>query len=404
MILYLTIIIVSLILSFYFSGTETAFVSVNRVRVELWRRNRMRVAEIILGFLKKPEKLLYTTLVGNNIFNVAFASYATVYFNNYFDPGITWLLILFLTLFIGEIIPKTIFRSLADWVVRWIAYPLNLFYYLFFPLIWLVSRISESILRTIGLSKSELKSFFSKKDIEILIQESQGMMSTKDMQEKEILGRVLHLREMRVRDAMVPRTDIVAVPEDISIRELIKIFQKSGHTKLPVYQDNLDNIIGVVFMKDLFFQPGSVQEIIRPILMVPETKRASELLKEFRENNVTIAIVIDEYGGTAGLVTNEDLMEELFGEIEDEYDFQEVLYRQIAPKTYSVSARIEIERLNEALGLDLPEGDYETLGGFLLCHMGHIPRREEVFEYRGIRFVITKATRRKIEWVKIILP
>jgi len=404
MILYLTIIIVSLILSFYFSGTETAFVSVNRVRVELWRRNRMRVAEIILGFLKKPEKLLYTTLVGNNIFNVAFASYATVYFNNYFDPGITWLLILFLTLFIGEIIPKTIFRSLADWVVRWIAYPLNFFYYLFFPFIWLVSKISESILRSVGLSKSELKSFFSKKDIEILIQESQGMMSTKDMQEKEILGRVLHLREMRVRDAMVPRTDIVAVPEDISIRELIKIFQKSGHTKLPVYQDNLDNIIGVVFMKDLFFQPRSVQEIIRPILMVPETKRASELLKEFRENNVTIAIVIDEYGGTAGLVTNEDLMEELFGEIEDEYDFQEVLYRQIAPKTYSVSARIEIERLNEALGLDLPEGDYETLGGFLLCHMGHIPRREEVFEYRGIRFVITKATRRKIEWVKIILP
>ncbi len=391
-------------LSFYFSGTETAFVSANRVRVELWRRHQKKVATIILGFLKKPEKLLYTTLVGNNIFNIAFATYATVYFNNYFNPTESWLIILFFTLFVGEIIPKTIFRSLADWVVRWSAYPLNFFFYLFFPFIWVVSKISEALLNFVGLSKSELESFFSKKDIEILLHESQDMASLKDRQEKEILGRVLHLREMKVRDAMVPRTDIVAVPENISIRELIKVFQESGHTKLPVYQGNLDNIIGVIFLKDLFLQPKSVQEIIRPIMMIPETKRASELLKEFRENNATIAIVIDEYGGTAGLVTDEDLIEELFGEIEDEYDLQEVLYRRINSKTYSVSARIEIDKLNEELGLNLPEGDYETLGGFLLYHMGHIPRRDETFEFQGIKFIITKATRRKIEWVKIIIP
>lgn len=401
---YISIIVISLLMSFYFSGTETAFVSVNRVRVEIWQRRGQRVATVIKDFLQHPEWFLYTTLVGNNIFNIAFASYATVYFNNYFSARVSWLIILLLTLFVGEIIPKTLFRSLADWVVRGIAYPLKWFYHAFYPLIWIISKMSGFILVLLGFEEQELRTFFSKRDIEILLHESQEMAQLKSLQQKDFLSGILRLREIRVRDAMVPRTDIIAVPNTISVEELTRIFLEHGHTKLPVYQKNMDNIIGVVFLKDVFLQPESIDEILRPVLMVPETKRASDLLKEFRQKNTTIAIVIDEYGGTAGLVTDEDLIEELFGEIEDEHDIQEVWYRKLGGKTYSVNARIEIERLNEELGLNLPEGDYETLGGFLLYHFGHIPRRDESLEFQGIKFVVTRATRRKIQWVRMILP
>jgi len=401
---YLTVIVISLVLSFYFSGTETAFVSVNKVRVELWRRQRIRAAQLIYNFLKKPERFLYTTLVGNNIFNVAFASFATIYFNQYLNPRLTWLGILLLTIFLGEIIPKTLFRSLADWVVRGAVYPLEFFYRLFYPFILIVSHISEMFLRLFGVQRGELQRFFSKKDIEILLYESQDMVRQIPRRESEFLRRILEMRELRVRDAMIPRTEIVAVSENMSLKEVGEIFTKHGFTRLPVYSGTLDNVVGVVFLKDLFQQPRSLKDIIRPIMMVPDSKRVIELLSEFRENNTSIAIVVDEYGGTAGLVTTEDLVEELFGEIQDEYDMAPTLVRKLDDHTYSVNARIEIEQLNRELGIHLPEGNYETLAGFLLYHLGHIPRREEEFEFQQIKFIITRATRRKIEWVKIVLP
>ncbi len=401
---YLTIIILSLIFSFYFSGTETAFVSVNKVRVELWRRQGRRAARLIYQFLKKPERFLYTTLVGNNIFNVAFASFATIYFNQYLNSKLTWLGIVLCTIVLGEIIPKTVFRSLAEWVVRGVVFPLEFFYRLFYPLIYIVSRISEAFLGLLGVEWGELQRFFSKKDIEILLSESQEMVRRIPGRESEFLKRILEMRELRVRDAMIPRTEIIAVSKDRSLKEVTELFHKYGFTRMPVYSGTLDNIVGVVFLRDLFRQPKSLKEMIRPVMMVPDSKRVIELLSEFRENNTSIAIVVDEYGGTAGLVTTEDLIEELFGEIRDEYDTTPSLIRKLDERTYSVNARIEIEQLNRELGIHLPEGDYETLAGFLLFHLGRIPRREETLAFQDIQFIITRATRRKIEWVKLVLP
>jgi CBS domain containing-hemolysin-like protein len=402
--LYVIIIVVSLLLSCFFSGTETAFVSVNNVRVELWRRRKDRIAEVIHFFLEKPEGFLYTTLIGNNIFNVAYASFATIYFNRYLPPEISWLIIVISNLFFGEIIPKTLFRSLADWIIRKISYPLKFFYYLLFPISVVISRVAEVILKPFGYQKDEVRQFFSTKDIEILLAESQEMVKRKAPDQGEFLSAILGLRELWVRDAMVPRTEIVAVPATATLEELTEIFNKYGHTKVPVYNGTLDDIVGVAFLKDLFSQPVSLQEMIRPVMFVPETKRCSDLFSEFRARNTTIAIVFDEYGGTAGLITSEDLVEELFGDIEDEYDEQEVKIRQIDEKIYKVNARIEIERLNETLNINLPEGDYETLAGFLLTRLGHVPRRDETYDYTGIQMVVTKATRRKIQWVKIVLP
>ncbi len=399
----MTVIVISFLLTFYFSGTETAFISVNRVRIELWRRKKIHSAEIIAGFLRQPEKFIYTTLIGNNFANVAFASFATLYFHRYISETLTWFLITSITILWGEIIPKTLFRSLADWFIRKIAPILLLFYYLFQPIIWVVGLISRMILKLFHHSSDELTDFFSKRDVEILIKESQNYVS---LEEKEnlILTRLLDLKQLHIRDAMIPRTEIEAVEENAAIIDLINIFKKTGLTKIPVYRKNLDDIIGVVYLKDLFLQPESIKSIVREVMFVPETKRSLSLLRDFKKENASIAIVIDEYGGTAGLVTTEDLIEELVGEIIDEYDAAEIHVRKMEDKIFSVNARIEPEDLKEEIGVDLPEGDYDTLAGFILNYLGHIPKREETFEYNGIKFVITRATRRKVDWVRIILP
>ena len=399
----LTIIIVSLVLTFYFSGTETAFVSVNRVRIELWRRRKSKSANIVMNFLRKPESFIYTTLVGNSFANVAFDSYATLYFHQYIDQKLTWLLVTGITILWGEIIPKTLFRSLADWLIRKIAIPLRIFYFIFQPIIWIVSHISGYILKIFHHSFDEVTTFFSKKDVEILIKESQNYINL-DERENIILSRLLDLKERRVRDAMIPRTEIEAVEEKTTIEVLIKIFQKTGFTKIPVYRESLDDIIGMVYLKDLFLQPESLQPIIRDVLFVPETKHSLSLLRIFRQKNASVAVIIDEYGGTAGLVTTEDLIEELVGEIIDEYDATEIHVRKIKDKIFSVNARIELDDLKDEIGVDIPEGDYDTLAGFILNHLGHIPKREESFNFNNIQFIVTRATRRKVDWVRIILP
>jgi putative hemolysin len=401
--LELIIILISLLLTFYFSGTETAFISVNRVRIELWRRQKSRIAHIIAKFLINPEKFIYTTLVGNNIANIAFASYATIYFHQYLNEKVTWLLITAITILWGEIIPKTLFRSLADWIIRKVALILYFFYYVFKPIIWIISYISGIILRIFGQPASELSNFFSKRDIEILIKESKD---SADLDEGEgvILSRLLDLRQLRVRDAMIRRTEMVAINDKTSIPDLSKVFRKSGLTKIPVFRENLDDIIGVVILKDLFLKPESVDQIIREVIFVPETKNSLDLLKQFQDENASMAIVVDEYGGTAGLVTTEDLIEELVGEIDDEFDETENLIRKIDDKTYSVNPRIELDELTEIIKLDIPEGNYDTLAGFILNQLGHIPRCDETITYNDVTITVTRASHRKIDRVRINLP
>lgn len=403
-IIYIFLIILALGLSFFFAGSETAFVAVNKVRVEVWRRRKDRAAGVILPFLKNPETFLYTTLIGNNISNTAFASLATVYFSRFLSMETTWVITTTLAVLLGEILPKTVFRSMADWVIRHIALPLKGFYYLFMPLYFLVSRLAAAVLFLLGHRKSELDNFFSERDIEILLRESREMMLEKGPAAAKFFTGILTLKKLQVRDAMVPRTEIVAVPRTTTIEMLTETISKHEHTKIPVFDESVDDIIGVVYLKDLLTEPSSLEEILHPVMFVPEFKRCSDLLAELKKRNLSIAIVIDEYGQTAGLITTEDLVEELFGEIEDEYDERENWIRKIEENQYRVNARIEIDRLNDALGIKLPEGDYDTLAGFLLTQFRHIPRRDETVDYAGITFRITSATRRKIQWVKVDLP
>ncbi|MGH1362436.1 MAG: hemolysin family protein [Calditrichia bacterium] len=396
------IIIISLVMSFFFAGTETAFVAVNKVRVEVWRRSGENFARVLYEFLQKPERFLYTTLIGNNIFNVAFATYATIYFNRFIRPELTWVLVVSLTLIIGELIPKTVFRSMADWVVQKIAYPLRFFYQLFRPLIFVISKISELLLSLFGYQRDALERFFSEQDIEILINESPERVKGIDAEEEVFVSGVLSLRELRVRDAMVSRTEMVAVADTISIEELKLVFVRNGFTKVPVFHGTVDNFVGVVFAKDLLLKPTSFEDVVRPVVYVPETKRCSVLLSEFRSKNNSLAIVIDEYGGTAGLITTEDLVEVLFGEIEDEYDAEQKWFSKINEHTLRFDARVELEKLRELYDVELPEGEYETLAGFLISQLDCIPQVGATFSLDTLKFLVTEGSRRRVEQVDII--
>lgn len=416
----LLIIILMLILSAFFSGSEIAFVAANRLRVEVQARRGGFIGRTVHDFIEQPTTFLTTTLVGNNIALVVYSTLMTFYLADplhaFFEQTaglheaslevavlITQTIIAsIIVLLIGEILPKTIMREVADRMVFVLALPLWLTYRLLLPLIKVTGWTSQLIVR---LFKADAVPFaqFMRRDFELFIQESrQSGELDLDEEESEILSNVFDLSTMRAKESMTPRTDIVAVEENTSLEEFRQLCIESGFSKLPVYRDNIDTIVGVAFAYDLFNDPNSLQEMMRPAKFVPESKPSKDLLQELLSTNSSIVIVVDEYGGTAGLVTREDLLEELFGDIQDEFDSDNIVMRQIDPHTFIVSGRAEIDELEERFELTLPEGDYETVAGYLLERLGTIPAAQEEFILDGYRFIIVQATANRIDLVRMI--
>ena len=392
---------IGLLLSFLFAGSETAFITTNKIRFELWVRNKYKSALFAEKFFREPELFISTTLVGNNIANIVATSYATVYLINYFSETTTWLLITVFVLIFGEILPKALFRILDDLVVLAVIYPIRFFHYLLRPFIWLVNSISTGILRMFGLKSDNVKVFFSKEDVALLLNEGKlaGIIEEDD---HKIISKVLDLPDTLVREAMVPRTQIEAVDVRFSIKKIRSFMSDKGFTKVPVYKNDIDHIIGVIFMYDLFQDIKSVKEVIKPVTIAPENKKCNALLKEFKKNNTSIAIVIDEYGGTAGLVTTEDLIEELFGEFDDASDGIEKTIVKINKNTWEIDAAETIEVINETLNLNLPEENYETISGLVLTELGRIPETGEQMVIHDCRIIVTNAQKNKIEKVRLI--
>ncbi len=416
----LVIIIAMLVLSAFFSGSEIAFVAANRLRVEVKARRGGFVGERVHSFIENPATFLTTTLVGNNIALVIYSTLMAFYLA---DPlhgfyaqamglGATSLeaavlatqtvIASFVVLLIGEILPKTIMREVADDVVFVLALPLWLTYGLLLPLVKLAGWTSQLLVRLLHADAVPF-SQFPRRAFELIIQESRESGALElDEDETEILSNVFDLHTMRVKESMTPRTDIVAVDENTSLEEFRQQCIQSGYSKVPVYQDNIDTIVGIAFAYDLFDDPDSLQDMIRTAKFVPESKPSKDLLQEFLDTNSSIVIVIDEYGGTAGLITREDLLEELFGDIQDEFDSDDVIMRRIDDHTFIAGGRAEIDELNERYDLDLPEGDYETVAGYLLEQRGTIPAPQDEFVEDGYRFVILQATANRIDLVRII--
>lgn len=408
-----------LLLSAFFSGSEIAFVAANRLRVEVRARQRGRLGEVVRGFLETPSTFLTTTLVGNNVALVIYSTMMAFYlepplnalFSGFIGSeaavdivvlGMQTLIAALVVLLFGEILPKSIMRELANRMVFALALPLRVTYYVLLPLVKLAGWTASQFVRLFAADAATFSQFV-RRDFEILIQETMesGELDI-DKEGGELLENVFAMSSIRVKESMVPRTDVVAVEQSITLEDLRQKFIATGHSKLPVYQESIDNIVGVAFAYDLFQEPESLEAMMRPAKFVPESKLSKDLLQEFLEAGTSIAVVIDEYGGTAGVVTREDLLEELFGDIQDEFDIDDMIMRQVTDDTYVVSGRVDIDELTERFSLEIPEGDYETVAGYLLDRIGSIPAQQEEHRFDGMRFVILQASANRIDLVRII--
>lgn len=406
----ISVIISTLFLSAFFSGTEIAFVAANRLRVEMHARRRGVLGRLVTFFSESPARLLTTTLVGNNIalviFSTAMALVLAEPLSRYIageSPQliVQTLIAAIVVLLIGEILPKTIMRETANRAVFFLAIPLIVTYTALFPLVLLVGWISQLLLKGFGGASDQLTRF-SRRSFEKIIEENveRGSLDL-DAEETEMLTNVFELHAIRAKECMTPRTEIRAISEDTSLEDFQHLCIETGYSKIPVYRKNIDTIIGIAFAYDLFEHPGTLENVVRPARFVPESKPAKELLREFRDSHRSIVIVIDEYGGTAGLITREDLLEELFGDIQDEFDPEDDVMSVVAPRVYRFKGKAEIDEINERFNLAIPTGDYETIAGFILDQKGVIPTANDRLVVGNFQIEILKASKNRIDLVQL---
>ena len=397
-------LIVLIIISGFFSGSELAYIVSNKLKIEVRARRNNIAAQSALFFTNNPQDFFSTILIANNLVNISFASLSTVFLLSVFGMGELNVLIIssFFLLFFGELVPKYFAGELADRVIYISSLPIRAVYFVLYPFIKFTSSISNLVTQNSNVKAENISYLFSKEDIESLVKESHaaGMVNKK---ESDIISKVFDLGDQRVYEAMRPRTDIVGIELTSSVEDAISVFIDSGYSKLPVYEDNLDNIKGMIHAYDMFKFPESIQSILKEAVFVPETKRTFDMLNEFLSKQISIAIVIDEFGGTAGVVTIEDIVEELFGEIKDEYDIEESIFRRISPNGYLISGRVEIDLINEKYSLGIPSGDYETIGGYIISKIGRIPDQGENLKIDDFNILIVRALQTHIELVKLII-
>lgn len=399
----LLFLLVLLLLSAFFSSSEIAFIVSNKIKIELRARKKYFMALNAKYFVHNPDIFFSTILISNNIVNITFASLSSVVLLELFGLSELQILLIstLLLLVIGELIPKFVGRELADSLVLFSAIPIRIITIVLFPIARLTSTISSVLSRTNLKEEEEILQIVNKEDLQDLLEESSeaGKM---DEAQSDIISKVIDIREQRVYEAMTPRTDVIGVELTYTMEEVLDTFIQSGYSKILVYDENLDNIKGWLFTKDIFKQPTDWKSIIRDVLFVPETKKSLEMLNEFLSKQMSVAVVVDEFGGTAGLITVEDLIEELFGEIRDEYDeAEEKMIRKVQGNAFVLSGKVEIDILNEEHDLKIPEGDYETIAGFIMYKIGRIPVKGESFKIDNYTIMILRSDKTKIDLVKL---
>lgn len=394
-----------LLLSAFFSSTEIAYLVSNKIKIEIRARKKNLYAYNANYFIKNPDLFFSTLLISNNIVNIAFASLISVFLISSFGMEEAEILIIstIFLLFFGELMPKFVGRELADTIILISSIPLRMVLFLLYPLVKITSKVSSILNRLNTKEEEEILQIFDKEDIQNLIEESSEAGKMNEDQ-SDIITKVIEIREQRVYEAITPRTDIAGVEINATIEEVIDKFLETGYSKLIVYEENLDNIKGMILLKDLFHNPNSLSEMIREVVFVPETKKSLEMLNEFLEKQFTLAVVVDEFGGTAGIITIEDLIEELFGEISDEYDIEEKVVKKLDNNTYILSGKVEIDYLNEEFGFSIDEeGDFETIAGFITSKLGRIPVKGETFKIDNYSILILKSDKTKIDLLKLTI-
>lgn len=395
-------LIVLVLLSGFFSSSELAFVVSNKIKFEIKARKKNLAASNALYFFKNSQIYFSTILIGTNLVHIIFASLCTLFLELYFHYEEFTILVVetAILLIFGELLPKYFAREMADRTLMMTIIPVRVFSIILYPFVKLTSSLSNFLTKSESMKEESINLLFNRQDIQDLIKESsEAGVVNKD--ETDILTHIIEFGDQRIYEIMRPRTDVVGVEISSTIEDVLESFIKSGYSKLPVFEDSLDNIKGVVFAYDLFKKPQRLLDIMRPVIFVPDTKKTTEMLKEFSEKRTTFAIAVDEFGGTAGILTMEDIIEELFGEIRDEFDTDDEICKKVSENTFVIGAKVEIDYINEQLELDIPEGDYATLGGFITSHIGRIPQKGEKIVIGRFQIIILRANNIRIELVKI---
>ena len=419
--LYTIIAIVSSILLIgFFNGIEIAFVSANKLSIELKKKQGLYSGRVISSFMEKPGKFIGATIIGLNIFLVIYG----LLVSNLFAPVWQWIaksipadwnssinvikLIFetvvssFLILIFGEFIPKAIFRAKNVGMLSFLSPLIQLFYSLLNPIATFFVTISQWILKYLfNIRMSEKKEAFSRVDLENFVQQSKENEQAGEEFDTEMFENALSLPTVKVRSCLVPRKEIEAIDSHSSIDEARKKFIDTHLSKLVVYEDNIDNILGYIHQLDLFKNPAYVKDILLPIPAVPESMGVTDLINKFTRERKSIAWVVDEFGGTSGIVTMEDLLEEIFGEIQDEYDVEEFVEKKISESEYIFSGRLEVDYLNEKYGFNLRDDESETLSGYIIAHHETIPQQKERIIIDDYEFDILSVTDTRIESVKL---
>lgn len=403
MITYFIILIILLLMIAFLSASEVAVVVAHKMKLEIRARKNNINAVHANEIINNPQNLYSIINFSNITLTVLFISISAILMlSNNYSILIAIIFITLTLLIFGKLIPRYIARVYADNIILIAALPLKGLVALFKPFV--NSTIKYSHITNIIRNKEEelILKISDKEDIKNLIEESSeaGKM---DEEQTDIINRVIEISDQRVYEAITPRTAIVGIDINTSIQELIDLFIEYGYSKLIAFEDNLDNIKGMFLLKDLFNNPKDLKSIIRDVVFVPETKKSLDMLNEFLEKQFSIAVVVDEFGGTAGIITVEDLIEELFGEISDEYDVEEKVIRKINDDTYILSGKVEIDYLVEEYNIFIPEGDYETIAGYITCKLGKIPMKGESFTIDNYSILILKSDKTKIDLLKLTL-
>ncbi|CAM3305356.1 hemolysin family protein [Aequorivita lipolytica] len=405
------IIITMLILSAFFSGMEIAYVSSNKIHIEIEKKQNTFLAGILKKITRRPSKFIATMLVGNNIALVIYGFFMGDLLMKYIPlEGFIGLLVqtiisTLVILFTAEFLPKVFFQIYANSLVKIFAVPAYFFYVLFSLISEFVIWISDLVLKLVFKSEGDtVQLSFSKLELGNYISEQMEIAETKQEMDSEIqiFQNALDFSEVKSREAMIPRTEVVAVDINTTPKELAKIFTETGLSKILIYKENIDDILGYVHSFELFKKPASIKKVLMPVVFVPETMLVKDVLGILSKKRKSIAVVIDEYGGTSGIITVEDIIEELFGDIEDEHDSIALIEEELGENHYKFSARLEVDYLNETYKLNLGESEnYETLGGLIVNHTEEIPEKGETVEIEDYTFTILEVSSTKIELVEV---
>lgn len=408
----IVVILVSLAMAAFFSGLEIAFVSANKLRIELKSKQGSAWATLVSDYYKSPSRFISTILVAYNVVLVIYGIFIGKTLADMLDPFhfsrvsnllISTVISTIIVLFTADFLPKALFRINPNFILSIFIYPFQLFYYLLWPIVQFTIWLSKKVLRLLTSQVFvETAPAFTKVDLGHFISETL-QDNRKSEVDAEILKNALDFSTVRVRNCVVPRTDLVAIDVDETMDALRDLFIESRHSKILVYRDSIDNIIGYVHQIDMFKKPKSIKSVLMPILITNESRTAQQMLNEFVKKRKSIALVVDEFGGTAGIITVEDIMEEILGEIEDEHDDDNhITEKQIGENEYEFSASLEVDYLNEKYDFNIPEGEYETLAGYIIAEHGSIPSEGEILTIQRFRVTILKFDEARIDLVRMV--